>query len=59
MVDLVDVPVVFVGYGVEAPEYDWDGFKGEDVMKIRVERRGVAGNVQWQDLAVKVKVGPA
>jgi hypothetical protein len=35
------------------------GFKGEDVMKIRVERRGVAGNVQWQDVNVKVKVGPA
>ena len=35
------------------------GFKGDDVMKIRVERRGVAGNVQWQDLNVKVKVGPA
>jgi Zn-dependent M28 family amino/carboxypeptidase len=31
VVDLVDVPVVFVGYGVEAPEYDWDDFKGEDV----------------------------
>jgi hypothetical protein len=31
VVDLTDVPVVFVGYGVEAPEYDWDDFKGEDV----------------------------
>jgi Zn-dependent M28 family amino/carboxypeptidase len=29
--DLRDVPVVFVGYGVEAPEYGWDDFKGEDV----------------------------
>ena len=34
------------------------GFKGDDVMKIRVERGGV-GHVQWQDLNVKVKVGPA
>ena len=23
--------VVFVGYGIEAPEYDWDDFKGMDV----------------------------
>jgi Zn-dependent M28 family amino/carboxypeptidase len=29
--DLRNVPVVFVGYGVEAPEYEWDDFKGEDV----------------------------
>jgi Zn-dependent M28 family amino/carboxypeptidase len=25
------VPVLFVGYGVEAPEHDWDDFKGTDV----------------------------
>jgi len=30
-VDLRNVPIVFVGYGVEAPEYGWDDFKGEDV----------------------------
>ncbi len=24
-------PVVFVGYGIQAPEYDWDDFKGHDV----------------------------
>lgn len=23
--------VVFVGYGIQAPEYDWDDFKGEDL----------------------------
>jgi len=23
--------VVFVGYGIEAPEYDWDDFKGQDL----------------------------
>jgi Zn-dependent M28 family amino/carboxypeptidase len=31
VVELRDVPVVFVGYGVQAPEHDWDDFKGEDV----------------------------
>lgn len=31
VVDLVDVPIVFVGYGVQAPEHDWDDLKGEDV----------------------------
>jgi Zn-dependent M28 family amino/carboxypeptidase len=30
-VDLNNVPIVFVGYGVEAPEYDWDDFKGQDM----------------------------
>jgi len=27
----VDAPIVFVGYGIEAPEYQWDDFKGVDV----------------------------
>ncbi len=27
----VDAPVVFVGYGIEAPEYGWNDFKGVDV----------------------------
>lgn len=31
VVELDEVPLVFVGYGVEAPEYGWDDFKGEDV----------------------------
>jgi Zn-dependent M28 family amino/carboxypeptidase len=30
-VSLADNDVVFVGYGVVAPEYDWDDFKGVDV----------------------------
>ena len=30
-VDLEDVPIVFVGYGVDAPEHDWNDFKGEDM----------------------------
>ena len=29
-VDLVESPLVFVGYGVEAPEYRWDDFKDLD-----------------------------
>jgi Zn-dependent M28 family amino/carboxypeptidase len=27
----VDADVVFVGYGIEAPEYNWDDYKGLDV----------------------------
>ena len=30
-VDLQDAPLLFVGYGVQAPEYDWDDYKGVDV----------------------------
>ena len=30
-VNLNNVPVVFVGYGIEAPEQNWDDFKGVDV----------------------------
>lgn len=30
-VNLRNVPIVFVGYGVEAPEHDWDDFKGQDM----------------------------
>jgi len=26
-----DAEVVFVGYGIEAPEYDWDDYKGADL----------------------------
>ena len=28
---LTDAPLVFVGYGVKAPERDWDDFKGQDM----------------------------
>ena len=31
VVDITEAPIVFVGYGVQAPEYDWDDLKGEDV----------------------------
>lgn len=27
----IDAPIVFAGYGIEAPEYGWDDFKGVDV----------------------------
>ncbi len=27
----VDADIVFVGYGIEAPEYTWDDYKGQDV----------------------------
>jgi len=30
-VDLTNVPLVFAGYGVSAPERNWDDFKGTDV----------------------------
>ena len=30
-VDLKDAPLVFVGYGVTAPERQWDDFKGQDM----------------------------
>jgi Zn-dependent M28 family amino/carboxypeptidase len=29
--DVKDTEIVFVGYGVEAPEYGWDDYKGVDV----------------------------
>ncbi|MCL4708186.1 M28 family peptidase [bacterium] len=31
IVDIQDAPLVFVGYGVEAPEHAWDDFKGAEV----------------------------
>ncbi|HKR94121.1 MAG TPA: PA domain-containing protein, partial [Candidatus Angelobacter sp.] len=27
----IDAPLVYVGYGIEAPEYHWDDYKGTDV----------------------------
>src|ERR1700744_2783715 len=27
----IDAPIVFVGYGIDAPEYKWDDFAGTDV----------------------------
>lgn len=30
-VSIKDAEVVFVGYGIQAPEYQWDDFKGQDV----------------------------
>lgn len=30
-VDLANAPLVFVGYGIKAPERNWDDFKGQDM----------------------------
>ncbi len=30
-VEVEDAEVVFVGYGIQAPEYDWDDYKGADL----------------------------
>ena len=30
-IELKNSPVVFAGYGISAPEYGWDDYKGEDV----------------------------
>ncbi len=30
-VNIVNAPIVFLGYGVRAPERNWDDFKGQDV----------------------------
>lgn len=30
-VDVTDAEIVFVGYGIQAPEYDWDDFKDADL----------------------------
>lgn len=30
-VSIQDAEVVFVGYGIQAPEYQWDDFKGQDL----------------------------
>jgi Zn-dependent M28 family amino/carboxypeptidase len=27
----VDAPIVFIGYGITAPEYEWDDYKGQDL----------------------------
>jgi Zn-dependent M28 family amino/carboxypeptidase len=27
----IDAPIVFVGYGIKAPEYNWDDYKGTDL----------------------------
>jgi Zn-dependent M28 family amino/carboxypeptidase len=27
----IDAPIVFVGYGIDAPEYNWDDYKGADL----------------------------
>jgi Zn-dependent M28 family amino/carboxypeptidase len=31
IVDIIEAPLIFAGYGVQAPEHDWDDFKDVDV----------------------------
>ena len=33
--------IVFVGYGIQAPEYDWDDFKGQDLTGKEIGRAHV------------------
>ena len=37
-VNLANAPLVFVGYGVTAPERNWDDFKGVDVTRQAARR---------------------
>ena len=30
-IEINEAEIVFVGYGIQAPEYDWDDFKGKDL----------------------------
>ncbi len=30
----IDAPIVFVGYGIHAPEYNWDDYAGPDGKEI-------------------------
>src|SRR5690625_7303299 len=30
-VDVSNAELLYVGYGIQAPEYEWDDYKGEDV----------------------------
>ena len=41
-IDLSKAELVFVGYGVKAPERGWDDFKGQDMRgKVLVDRKSV------------------
>jgi Zn-dependent M28 family amino/carboxypeptidase len=31
LVSITDAELIYVGYGIQAPEYDWDDYKGRDV----------------------------
>ena len=33
----IDAPIVFVGYGIDAPEYGWDDYKGPDGKPLDVK----------------------
>ena len=46
-VEFADAELVFVGYGIQAPEYDWDDYKGVDLtgkVLAHDEQRPVLGS---------------
>jgi len=51
VVSLKDAPLVFLGYGVKAPERNWDDFKGQDL-------RGKVGIVLINDPDFETGDGP-
>jgi hypothetical protein len=40
----IDAPIVFVGYGIDAPEYNWNDYAGAGRKRYRREGKGAAGN---------------
>jgi Zn-dependent M28 family amino/carboxypeptidase len=54
---LMDAPLVFVGYGVKAPERNWDDFKGQDMTgKILVV---LVNDADYEDPALDTFAGRA
>jgi Zn-dependent M28 family amino/carboxypeptidase len=55
-IDVVDAPLVFAGYGIVAPEYRWDDYKGVDVKgKVVVY---IAGDPPIPDRVDPVRLNP-
>ncbi len=57
LIDIPDSPIVFVGYGIVAPEYKWDDYKGLDVKGKVVAY--LAGDPPIPDPADPSKLDPA
>ncbi len=55
-IEVADAPIVFVGYGVVAPEYKWDDYKGIDVKGKAVVI--LAGDPPVPDPADATKLDP-
>ncbi len=52
----VDAPIVFVGYGIDAPEYHWNDFKGVDEQVYlrndrdpKLQARRLGSSWMWRD----------